>query len=175
MPALESVAQLGQICELQITVGTAAGRDLFLIGPQRITHAMEQTSHGIRGDGNVELGSWASSSAMVVVVRRDQRKPVIGSPAVSCSSRQGERRLCRAGFFRGYTAAAAAAGSAADDILVEQLLPTAARYARPSPENHPAKYPRHDLGGWTLARQTSGVVVHRAVEYAIIPASVGDR
>ena len=34
------------------------------------------------------MPSLPSSSAMVVVVRRDQRKPVMGSPAVSCWSRQ---------------------------------------------------------------------------------------
>ncbi len=44
------------------------------------------------------MSSLASSSAMVVVVRRDQRKPVMGSPAVSCSSRQW-RTAIRSGVF----------------------------------------------------------------------------
>src|SRR5580658_10602545 len=56
MTALEAVAQLGEIFELKVTVRTAAGRDLLLIDPQGIAHVMEQTSHGVRGDGNAEFG-----------------------------------------------------------------------------------------------------------------------
>ena len=55
MTALEVVAQLGQIFELKITLGTVVGGDLFLIDPQAIPHGVEQASHGIGGDGNVEL------------------------------------------------------------------------------------------------------------------------
>jgi hypothetical protein len=62
---------------------------------------------------------------MVVVVRRDQRKPVMGSPAVSCSSKQC-RTATRSGVFSpwGY-GTARTAGSAADYILIQELLTTA--------------------------------------------------
>jgi len=70
------------------------------------------------------MPSLASSSAIVVVVRRDQRKPVMGSPAVSCSSRPW-RTAVRSGFFsRRSSTHAGAARSAADHILIQQLLPT---------------------------------------------------
>jgi hypothetical protein len=49
--------------------------------------------------GETAMLSWASSSAMVVVVRRDQRKPVMGSPAVSCSSRQWRTAIMSGVFF----------------------------------------------------------------------------
>jgi hypothetical protein len=55
MTALETVAQLGQIFELKISVGTRTGGDLLLIDPQRIAHVMEQASDGIGGDGNAEF------------------------------------------------------------------------------------------------------------------------
>ena len=61
---------------------------------------------------------------MVVVVRRDQRKPVMGSPAVSCSSRQW-RTAIRSGVFFPPETAAGAVRSTADHILIQQLLPTA--------------------------------------------------
>jgi hypothetical protein len=79
MTALEAVAQLGQIFELKIPVRAEAGRDLLLIDPQRIAHGMEQAGDGM---GETAMPSLAGSSAIVVVVRRDQRKPVTGSPAV---------------------------------------------------------------------------------------------
>ena len=44
------------------------------------------------------MPSLADSSAIVLVVRRDQRRPVMGSPAVSCSSRQW-RTAIRSGVF----------------------------------------------------------------------------
>jgi len=55
MTALETVAQLGQIFELKIAVGTRTGGDLLLIDPQRIAHVMEQAGDGIGGDGNAEF------------------------------------------------------------------------------------------------------------------------
>src|SRR6266567_2341296 len=78
MTALEAVAQLGEIFELKIAVGTRTGRDLLLVDPQRIAHAVEQTSDG---------------------VGRDHRKPVMGSPAVSCSSRQWRTAIMSGVFF----------------------------------------------------------------------------
>lgn len=59
-----------------------------------------------------------------MVVRRDQRSPVMGSPAVSCSSNV-VRRLCPAFFFRGLTAATLAAYPPTDYVGVQQLLTTA--------------------------------------------------
>lgn len=56
MTALESVAQLGEIFELQVAVGTVAGRDLLLIDPQGIVHVMEQAGDGIGRYGNAEWG-----------------------------------------------------------------------------------------------------------------------
>jgi hypothetical protein len=56
MTALEAVAQLGEIFELKIAVGTRTGRDLLLVDPQRIAHAVEQTSDGVGRDGNAEFG-----------------------------------------------------------------------------------------------------------------------
>src|SRR6266566_9917874 len=56
MTALAAVAQLGEIFELKIAVGTAAGGDLFVIDPQGIAHVMEQAGDGIGRDGNAELG-----------------------------------------------------------------------------------------------------------------------
>src|ERR1700681_3084026 len=55
MTALETVAQLGQILELKISVGTRTGGDLLLIDPQRVAHVMEQAGDGIGGDGNAEF------------------------------------------------------------------------------------------------------------------------
>src|SRR5439155_6397258 len=68
------------------------------------------------------MPSWRSSSEILVVVRRDQRKPVMGSPAVSCSSKQCRSRLCPAFFFCGLTAATLAACPATDHVPVQQLL-----------------------------------------------------
>ena len=56
MTALETVAQFGQIFELQVAVGTGIGRDLLVIDPQGITHVMKQAGNGIGGDGNAEFG-----------------------------------------------------------------------------------------------------------------------
>jgi hypothetical protein len=55
MTALETVAQLGQIFELKISVGTRTGGDLLLIDPQRIPQVMKQAGDGIWGGGNAEF------------------------------------------------------------------------------------------------------------------------
>ena len=47
MTTLEAVAQVGEIFELQISVGTRIGRDLLVIDPQGIAHAMKQAGDGI--------------------------------------------------------------------------------------------------------------------------------
>src|SRR5229473_3828497 len=56
MTALEAVAQLGEILELKVAVGTRTGRDLLLIDPQGIAHVMEQAADGIGRYGNAKLG-----------------------------------------------------------------------------------------------------------------------
>ena len=65
------------------------------------------------------MPSLPSSSAMVVVVPRDQRKPVIGSPRYRVRASNGERRLGRVFFFRRSTTTAGAARSTADHILIQ--------------------------------------------------------
>src|SRR5260370_35571190 len=56
MTALETVAQFGEIFELQIPVGTRTGGDLLLIDPQGIAHVMVQATAGMWRDGNSEFG-----------------------------------------------------------------------------------------------------------------------
>ena len=56
MTALETVAQFGEIFELQIPIGTRTGGDLLLIDPQGIAHVMEQAGDGVGRDGNAEFG-----------------------------------------------------------------------------------------------------------------------
>ncbi len=93
MTALEAVAQLGEILELKIAVGTRTGGDLLLIDPQRIAHGMEQASDGIGGDGNAEFSQLFRDGGSGTA-----RPPVMGSPAVSRSSRQW-RTAIRSGVF----------------------------------------------------------------------------
>ena len=47
MAPLETVAQVGEILELEITVGADAGRDLLVIDAERIAHLMEEASDGV--------------------------------------------------------------------------------------------------------------------------------
>jgi len=67
MATLEAVAQLGQIFELKIAVGTRARRDLLLIDAQGIVHVMKQAGDGIGRDGNAKfdqlLGDGGSGAA----------------------------------------------------------------------------------------------------------------
>ena len=63
MTALEAVAQLGEILELKVSVGTRIGRDLLVIDPQGITHVMKQAGDGIGGDGNAEFGRFLGDRA----------------------------------------------------------------------------------------------------------------
>src|SRR5215510_8776851 len=75
--------------------------------------------------GEIAMPSWANSWAIVVVVRRDQRNPVIGSPAVSCSRRQWRTAIMSGVFFPSEYDTTHASGSTADDILLQKLLSTA--------------------------------------------------
>lgn len=56
MTTLKAMAQLGQILELQIALGTTTGGNLLLIDPQGIAQGMEQAGNGIGGNGNVKSG-----------------------------------------------------------------------------------------------------------------------
>src|SRR6266542_4744260 len=66
----------------------------------------------------------ASARATLAVVRRDHFTPVMGSPAVSYSSRYSIRVTMSAVFFHGEAAAARAADPLRRDIVIEQLLAT---------------------------------------------------
>src|SRR6266851_3750696 len=72
--------------------------------------------------GETAMPRLASSSAMVVVVRRDRRS--WDRPRYRVRAGNGERRLGLAFFFRRRTTTTGAARSAADHILIQQLLPT---------------------------------------------------
>jgi hypothetical protein len=64
---------------------------------------------------------------VTLLLRRDQRRPVMGSFAAASNA---GRRLCRA-FFRGDAATAGATGAAADHILIQELLTAAGAYKKP--------------------------------------------
>jgi hypothetical protein len=63
--------------------------------------------------------------ATLAVVRRDHFSPVMGSPAVSYSSRNSIRVRMSAFFFHGFASAAGVAGATWRHILIEQLLASA--------------------------------------------------
>src|SRR6516164_2067666 len=63
-----------------------------------------------------------SAMAILSVVRRDHFSPVMGSPAVSYSSRNSIRVTMSAVFFDRFTSAAGTASPPRDYILIEQLL-----------------------------------------------------
>jgi hypothetical protein len=54
MTLLEAAAQVGEIFELEVAVGTDRGRDLLVINAERIAHLMEQAADCVRRDGNAE-------------------------------------------------------------------------------------------------------------------------
>src|SRR6266852_1598551 len=113
--------------------------------------------------GETAMPSLANSSAMVVVVRRDQRKPVIGSPAVSCSSRQWRTAIMSGVFFPSEydhrRCGGFGRGPHSDPAVAVDLGP---RYAPPNQGNRPAECHRHGPGEGTPARQTTAAVVRRA-------------
>jgi hypothetical protein len=63
--------------------------------------------------------------ATLAVVRRDHFRPVMGSPAVSYSSRNSIRVRRSAVFFHGFAAAADLAGATRCHLPIEQLLASA--------------------------------------------------
>src|SRR5713101_2932248 len=66
-----------------------------------------------------------NAMAILSVVRRDHFRPVMGSPAVSYSSRNSIRVTISAVFFDRLAAAAGTAGTTGRYILIEQLLTSA--------------------------------------------------
>lgn len=62
MALAEAVAQMGEIFELEVTVGTAAGGNLLLIDAERIAQLMEQTGDGVGGDRNPECGQFGRNA-----------------------------------------------------------------------------------------------------------------
>lgn len=63
--------------------------------------------------------------AILSVVRRDHFRPVMGSPAVSYSSRNSIRVTMSAFFFDRFAAAAGVASAARGDVVIEQMLASA--------------------------------------------------
>jgi hypothetical protein len=53
--ALKAVAQLGEICKLEIAAGAGVGGDLLAIDAQGITHLIEQAGDSVWGDGDAEM------------------------------------------------------------------------------------------------------------------------
>ena len=56
MTTLKAMAQLGQIFELEISLGTTTGGNLLLIDPQGIADVMQQTGDRIGRNRNIEMG-----------------------------------------------------------------------------------------------------------------------
>src|SRR5215831_11767791 len=54
MTATEAVAQMSEIFELTVAVGTDTGGNLLVIDAEGIAHLMEQTRHCVRRDRNAE-------------------------------------------------------------------------------------------------------------------------
>ena len=62
MTALEATAQLGEIFELEISIGAVAGGDLLMIHTERIAHLIEQPRDGIGAGGDTELAKFLGYS-----------------------------------------------------------------------------------------------------------------
>jgi len=78
------------------------------------------------GAGATRTPKSLSAMATLAVVRRDHFRPVMGSPAVSYSSRNSIRVTMSAFFFfHGLASAARAAGASRRHILIQQLLASA--------------------------------------------------
>ena len=60
--ALEAGAQIGEIFELEVSVGAVAGGDLFVIHAQRIAHLVEQSRDGIGADTDAECEEFLGDS-----------------------------------------------------------------------------------------------------------------
>lgn len=58
MTVLEAVPQLGEVFELEITVGAGVGGDLLVIDVKRIAHLMEQAGDRVGRDGNAEFAQF---------------------------------------------------------------------------------------------------------------------
>jgi hypothetical protein len=70
------------------------------------THKMNDLTQGAMVLRETEMPIGSNASAILVELRRDQRKPVMGSPAVSCSSKLCRTSIISGVFFRGLAATA---------------------------------------------------------------------
>src|SRR5215471_21325191 len=62
MTALEAVAQIGEIFELEVAMWAVAGGDLLVIDAQRIAHLIEQSRHGIGADRDAQRAEFLGDS-----------------------------------------------------------------------------------------------------------------
>ena len=62
MTALEAIAQIREVFELEVSMGAVAGGDLFVIHAQRIAHLIEQSRDGIGADRNAECAEFPGYS-----------------------------------------------------------------------------------------------------------------
>ena len=62
MTALEAVAQIREVFELEVSMGAVAGGDLFVIHAQRIAHLIEQSRDGVGADRDTEYAQFFRDS-----------------------------------------------------------------------------------------------------------------
>ena len=79
-----------------VAIGTVVGGKVLVIDAQGIAPLMEEAGDGVGTDYDAEV---PSALAILSVVRRDHFRPVMGSPAVSDSSRNSIRGFPRPFFF----------------------------------------------------------------------------
>ena len=58
MTALEAVAQIREVFELEISMGAVAGGDLFVIHAQRVAHLIQQSCDGVGTDRDTECAQF---------------------------------------------------------------------------------------------------------------------
>ena len=107
-----------------------------------------------------------SALAILSVVRRDHFRPVMGSPAVSYSSRNSIRVTMSAFFFHGLASAARTAGASRHHLLIEQLLAPAGDGVRIQAEEfgHDTVAAVPQLDGFQAGEQAALLLVPQTVE-----------
>jgi len=120
--ALEALPKIAQVEELMVAIGTVIGREFLVIDAQGIAHLMRRRAPVL---GLTKTRKSPSALAILSVVRRDHFRPVIGSPAVSYSSRNSISLTMSAVFFDWSASAAGTARAVVGYILIEQLLASA--------------------------------------------------
>src|SRR5215813_12495568 len=94
---LESLPKIGEIEELIVPIRGVVGGEFLVIDAQGIAHLMEKAGDSVGTDADAEV---ANAKATLAVVRRDHLRPVMGSPAVSYSSKNSIRVMMSEVFFR---------------------------------------------------------------------------